>query len=308
MCRNYWLLVFGAIGWLTLSRPLLAQSPSSEGVPSEAPSVEKNHQGQTSTGENSSLNFSLPVRIIENPEQAKRANETEKESRKHDQSDLEAQWKAADSAFDSAKYSKELLTISWWQFWLASAGTIALIYSIMLNRRATGAAITANSNTIKAIQQEQENAQRGLQAYLCASNARFITPTVSAPIEFEIKISNSGQTPAKNIAVNMEIWATRKNSPDIEIVSKAKRIDRMGYMAPGLNGTFKIKPARTLNAVEMTEFSQGDIVFWATGRVDYVDAFEKNRWITFGEKYCKTIIENTISADNTMIDGDYDGN
>ena len=95
----------------------------------------------------------------------------------HIQCDLEAQWKAADSARDAANWS-------WYQMIISMFGLAGLLYSLELTRKATGVAIAATKDADKAlgiaarnadaadeqVAHAKDTARRQLRAYVFVEN------------------------------------------------------------------------------------------------------------------------------------------
>lgn len=124
----------------------------------------------------------------------------------HDQCDLEAQWKAADSARDAADWS-------FWQMIFSALGLTGLIYNLILTRKATNTAIEATEDAEEALKIAKRNAdaavalvdnakdvsRRQLRAY---AFVKYILLTENGPNEQSvaaIKIHNSGGTPAYKV-------------------------------------------------------------------------------------------------------------
>ncbi len=110
-----------------------------------------------------------------------------------DESDLYAQRQMVVWAFIMAVTA--LISIP-----LSVAGVFFVWNSLHLTRRATKAAIDANTNTLLAIDQEQTNAQRQLRAYIHVDEAR-ISYIGGIDIEAVLKVRNFGNTPAKKVIV-----------------------------------------------------------------------------------------------------------
>ena len=104
------------------------------------------------------------------------------------ESDLCAQWKAANAAEDSAFWTK-------WGFWVAIIGSSFLLWQIILTREA----VKDTGDATKAMQDANEiadlNAKRQLRAYVYTDIGTFDIDE-SDRVLISLQIKNFGQTPA----------------------------------------------------------------------------------------------------------------
>ena len=194
------------------------------------------------------------------------------------------------------------------QLALAGLGTLALLYSIGLNRIATNAAIEANASTLKAITQEQENAQRQLRAYvgievITTTPNEFLVdipatdPSVAGTTAnkfIHITVKNFGQTPAKDVVVyahTVAIISTIRPHPDIFVNEDA-------------DAAFNAREIRTSTSryilnneqTHTTDIAIWDVGPWRAGqrgeynifvfgRIYYTDSFNKPWRVKFCQSW-----------------------
>ena len=208
MSRRDWGFIL-AIGLGAFCGPGLAQSPDCQGATCKPPTETSDGGGHAGQSAEVKERFVLPVQIIEDPDGAQRATESERKAEEHDAADLEAQRKAADAAATSAEVAEwqKIPTIA--QLVLAGMAAVGLFVSlyytrqsIILNRAATDAAVEGNATTIKAIDQEQINARHQLRAYITASwaSAEYDGRFSQVVMGFQ----NFGATPALWINIHAE--------------------------------------------------------------------------------------------------------
>lgn len=185
MFRDYKLAAF-AIAFI-LCGPAFSQDegrmPFALTTPETAPSAIHRSVGQDK--------LPIPVRIIVGDDEKKAAIDLEQKTRDHDDSDLKAQWKAADAAAEGARYSKDQVEIAWWQLGLSLLGSVALIISLSLT-------VVSLRETKEAMRFTREIGEAQVRSYLGIDKIYFL-PRKSR-IEFDLK--NFGQSKAINVEVN----------------------------------------------------------------------------------------------------------
>lgn len=142
MLRGYRLAII-ALGLTLLLGKAEAQNavdPSADG-----PSVEQSSAEDTQGDSKPAHEPAFPVRIVEDPEDAARAERREDDSDEREKEDLAAQ-------NSMAKATEQIVTLSWYQFGLAAFGTFiaavgtgAVIYSLHLARE-------SNKMTVRAME------------------------------------------------------------------------------------------------------------------------------------------------------------
>ena len=145
--------------------------------------------------------------------------------------------------------------------------------AIALNRMATDAAVSGNERALRAISQEQANAERAMQAYVSAESA--IAAYDGSLSAFIIEFSNSGTTPA--------LWINTHASFDIidpQVDIPPFKIDKIstGNYWPAIAGGRSIA-LRILagddaaQAITAVQEAQGRKTLRVFGRVRYQTVF-----------------------------------
>jgi len=271
MSRGYRLSLIAVVGWL-IANPALSQ---------QAEQQEPQSQGEGSAEQSNPTPFSVPVRILENPEQAEADKRSQQEASQREIEDLTAQQ-------GMAKGTQDIVWLSKLQLALAFAGTLALLYTIALNRRATNAAVTANTNTLTAINQEQDNAQRQLRAYLSVTPAGIIKCVGEPTYEASVFIKNVGQAIATEVTA--KIWARvlmDANSDELtdadSLVSMADPYDRVGSILPRAEVQKAAQGGIDHGDIEGLHSVVNIVFVW--GEVKYVDGFKNRRFTRFCHWY-----------------------
>ncbi len=154
---------------------------------------------------------------------------------------------------------------------LSAAGIIFVWRSLQLTRE-------ANAQTLKAIEQEQTNAERQVRAYVGISEVRALPVLVSKPLETFIKINNFGQTPAQNVRV----WSRSFFVGREDVASPEAITANIGVLEPQKSFTFTTKTKSNLEAGDITKIQNGGHkIYIVSGVVQYLDAFEKERRSSF---------------------------
>jgi hypothetical protein len=265
-------LIFAVVGWL------IAHAASAEQVvPNQTTTV-----GQETERQDNASPLSLPVRIIKNPEQSETDKRSEKEAQQRDIEDLAAQQLMA-------KATDEIVWLSKLQLFLTLCGTLALLYTIRLNRHATNAAVEANKNTAKSIDQERENAQRELRAYIRVLPAGINKTEIRDRVIAHVVIENVGRMIAKEVtaAVRMEI---RRGKIQSVFKYGANLTRTIGSIIPGVEvpmgsyETIHLKELPKVGANSALESSLREYLYvW--GEIKYKDGFDESRWTTFCFRY-----------------------
>lgn len=138
---------------------------------------------------------SIPVRIMVSENEKKTAEAVEQRSKAHDESDLKAQWKAADSAAESVKYAKKQVTIAWWQIGLSVVTSVGFIISLIFN-------FMSLRQTRQAMSKAQKIGQAQLRAYLSISKVTLKKDSRAVWSTIE----NSGQTPAFSVEITSKCY------------------------------------------------------------------------------------------------------
>lgn len=210
-------LVCSIVFWLP--DEAVAQSLNSQGVSQETPVVESQGAGKVSQSQQGPGNFSIPVRIIENPSDAKHTREREKKSDEHDAADLKAQQDAARAAVSSAVTNESQLSLAWLQFWLSIFGTGFLFLALILNWLAVKCAQVSAEQARAAVKVAERSSQIGMRAYISLKNVecQWTADKKTEKIlswDFIPVWNNSGQTPTVS-AVSMINFAFVDGDVDV---------------------------------------------------------------------------------------------
>lgn len=126
-----------------------------------------------------------------------------------DKSQKDDETSIARSAKDAAWHQ---ISVGWWQVYVglaqsivATLGIAGLVWTIVLGRRATNAAIVASKAAQDSVNVAQSTAARELRAYLSIMIRSFSVVDNSKLINVEFEIKNVGTTPAVNVSVGSNI-------------------------------------------------------------------------------------------------------
>lgn len=190
------------------------------------------------------------------------------------ESDLCAQWKAANAAADGALWTK-------WGVWIGCIGSALLLWQIILTRKAVEDTSEATEAMREANNIARDTMERQLRAYLNVTDISQQAPmTVGAVYKAIVSFHNKGQTPASNVKVRAFI--SRKvlpfpadDFPEMEI----KDGESLVTVAPGepvySNPSFE----HLVTAKEIEDFQRGRTAYYVYGNVTYLDVFA-NEWIS----------------------------
>lgn len=181
-----------------------------QGMASEAPSQQEGKDGKANGTQTDASEPSIPVRVIESPEETQRTRDREAASDKHDADDLKAQQEAADAADRSATASEWQVVTAWWQVGVGIAGIIAILITIGFTIRATNAAVAASNAASEANKDARELFATEQRPWLI-----FDRPSVSADnsdgmlnIYFSVDVENIGKTPAMDAVLHLDMTFT----------------------------------------------------------------------------------------------------
>jgi hypothetical protein len=209
------------------------------------------------------------------------------------QSELCAQWKAADAATDAAYWA-------WASFWLGLAGTVGLIATLYYTRKAVLAAEEATKDADKALEIAARNADAAAQQVTVAqSTARHqlrayigvakVTLDVSSSnmimdrITVTVALKNFGQTPAR---VHTFLWLTIHD--EAKEFSVPEHVPPREYLAPG--ATTEIVQRLSPPSDDSERLRNGQARLHAIARFEYEDIFGADHghsisWISAGDNY-----------------------
>ncbi|MCY0149772.1 hypothetical protein OEG84_19180 [Hoeflea sp. G2-23] len=241
MSKRYW-IIFIAFGLAALTSEAKAQYP----VPSTAdrPPIENGGDQSAREYDRTTGQFAIPIIIIEDAENAERAERREADSDQRERDDLTAQQSMAES-------TERIVFISWWQLGLATAGTILVFGSL-------GAAFWANWIA-------RDTAKRQLRAYVAVPGG-VLSPVKDSKtkLRYDIRIENTGQTPAYNVSC----WTNSRFAEyplTTTLLPPDDKINPMGVLNGGLRVPVLFgKTADNFTAVQKKECEAGTLHFIST--------------------------------------------
>lgn len=203
-----------------------------------------------------------------------------------DESDLCAQWEAANAATDAAQYAL-------WQTLLAAFGTVGVLVSLYYTRRALKLAIESTEDAEKALQFASRNADaaqdlvevsrqtagRQLRAYVYLDSAdigivrRSRAVGGGFDVTFKMTFKNYGQTPAKNVILfagySYDKFPLTMTLPESESPTETIDIGPGGFL-PNIH-------TEPFAANAIADVENGTHALYAFAVVRYVDVFDQRR-------------------------------
>jgi hypothetical protein len=215
----------------------------------------------------------IPIRVVEDSADVERVKQREAQTAIREWRDLDAQESMAAS-------TKQLLTISWWQLFLGVAGTLVaavgtggLVYSLILNKRATAAAIAAVDAARDALGAERAWVMMiGQTAY--SSPDAFTDAGRTEQIGIALRWRNDGRSPALNMKAHMQLSVTASPDtlPDLS-PHDAKDGEQGSVLGPG--SEVATGPAY-LHRHLFDQLLRHERALYVYGRVEYIDTFRQD--------------------------------
>lgn len=262
MSRRYRRYVIAACGWLILS----AQAPQ--------PKAEAENRQAAANAKQPTP--PLPVRVVGpvKTQESAQASEYENPCRKgsdNRDSDLCAQWKAADAARDAADYARQQLLI-------AAFGIAGLILTLWLTYGALNA-------TRAGVDLAADTAKRQLRAYISADKIQALGFRPGGQQALGVLIKNSGQTPAYGVRVISRRQFSNMG-PDRFRFRFGEREEGFSYadLGPGQDFAHINRHDEPMAPELYDAIVGGEIVLIFAGVIVYRDAFKK-RHITMFRYY-----------------------
>jgi len=270
MLKGYRYALLAVVGWLVTS-PALAVPPP-QGKPDQPNQINRNKAEPSSGQAKRNYFFSIPLGVCASfPEPidsfSKPDNPTDNNYYKP--KDLQAQ--QATACFTEWIFYSTIL-----QFFLACLGAWLLFRTIRLSKK-------ANAITLSAIQQEHDNAQRELRAYVLVDGASF-EDIKARGYTVRVVIKNFGQTPAYKLRVSAD--ATECFPPDNWVAPDFTDEDSCGPLGAGAE-THHIATRDSLPPDSIADLQKPDDLFieyknvFIWGKAVYFDCFGVERTTTF---------------------------
>lgn len=240
MSRSYRCIIFALVGWLILSGQ--APNPSAK---AEQPNTQQRIADALTN---------IAAIYNEQSERAQRSPDSNPCEPGNDQrdSDLCAQWKAADAATDAAWWAQ-------WAVWIGGASTILVLIALGL---------AFQSNWIA-----RDTAKRQLRAYLTLGDITFQGPDhLKAPLGFQLNWQNTGQTPATQV-FSRTIFVVFENSTPVDVDYRA--LDSADPIGPFVVGPGQSIAGHRLlmSHSDALRVVHGNCTAVAWGRMSYQDIF-----------------------------------
>lgn len=262
MSFRYWII---AAAFVLTCQAFVARSE-------EQPINQNAESNGQQAGQEQSAHPGFPVRILEEPEESESAKRQQREAEQREIEDLKAQQRAADAAYYAA-------WLAGGQTILAACGTIALLYSLWLTRRATGAAIESANAARDSVRAGR--AWLSFDRISSGPIADSIIRTndgdtfVATGIWFEFGISNNGQTPAQHARLFNEyrLLNAGDDIPEFNIAIPD------GYWGAMVSVGQGLKANVVLNDSESADISDGSKRLILYGKAIYFDMFSDTKKI-----------------------------
>ena len=286
MLRGYRCIVIAAFGWLSLATNESSIAPSSVGdnqAASERANDSKAPQSATQT-------IALPKAPEPEPKDAGCPNGKDRRN-----SDLCAQWKAADAAFDAARAGERQTIIGWIGLllgfvtmgaalaaaWYAKRAAVATESTVAIASEAAEGADTAlaiaerNAEAAsKQVEIAEITAKRQLRAYLAVKAVTVDESDLDADdLKIMLEVKNAGQTPATLKKLVVKAWWAFEGG-EISLLQHSSRSDVRCHRDTPMHIPFCFKG----DAKELTEIGHMMVV----GRVEYEDVFGTTQKEPFG--------------------------
>lgn len=271
---------------------------------------------QASGNQQASSERHVPRAALPTPRSSQTENQVEpskyhapcKTPQDHDQCDLEAQWKAADSAKQAAYWA-------FWQTILSGAGIVGLLVSLWFTGAAARSASQASGDAAKALEVARQNAEaaaeqvavarnaanRQLRAYVGVSSID-VKPAGEGCFAAKILFRNYGSTPAydcvTHLAAGVEKW------PAIDPSESAVSPEPQTRDAT-LHPTAELEGWAGCDAREhIRDIENGTKAFYIFGFVEYLDDEGVSRRTNFayrgtGRVFFRTLEMHLCLAGNT---------
>ena len=145
---------------------MLAQTPDDQGVAQDHPTQIGQSESAESSADTPEPDFSVPVHIIESPEDAERAAANQRQTQDHDAADLDAQRRAAIAAEKSADAAEWQKWPTIWQVGIGAVAAFGLIVSLILNYFGLMAARISAAAAISAVEEARKFGRLNAMAYV----------------------------------------------------------------------------------------------------------------------------------------------
>lgn len=210
------------------------------------------------------------------------------------ESDLCAQWKAADAAAKSATWTEETYQLGVWGLRVGFLTFLAALVAALYARKAaheTGKGATAALEAVEATREANRISARAashqLRAYIGTTEARAFYIGHALP-RIVIQLRNFGQTPAYGVVCTSRIYldAQLTGAPP-EDDTEIPFTKELGIVEPGAEPYLFIELPEKWLSKNRDGMNSGGLRLAAETRIDYTDIDREPRWRTFTYYYVK---------------------
>lgn len=247
------------------------------GVAGESPTVSKEQPGNTENPARQPKRFSVPVTIIETPEQASESARREQKTDAHEAADLDAQVRAANATERAAATAERQEIPAWAQIIIGGMSTfIALV--------ALGVSLLTAIWAIRTTRAQTRAYVHAETAELTWGNNRAVRPMVTMTVQ------NTGQTPARWFSAQFIIFTKSLNVDGTSTKHTFAEVDLTGRNRKRWNalggGSLLSFPAFHKDYVKIMQESYGrdDLSLNIAGIIRYEtffgEIFDSEFWFT----------------------------
>lgn len=192
-------------------------------------------------------------------------------------SDLCAQWKAADAAAAAAKWAEV-------SAYIGGVAAFLLLWTLAYTARATAAADKAALAAQQACKITSDANNNGLRAYVLVDSARIFNLDTEVP-QIVLTIRNFGQTPASDFRCQMNgcfsNYPAEFDFVDLSCDTEGSR----ALIGPGGQTKISWRPSRKMESIDLQALINHKAAFWAWGWIRYKDVFGKDQETSFRFMY-----------------------
>jgi hypothetical protein len=174
--------------------------------------------------------------------------------------DLCAQWKAADAASDSA----------WWA-WASGIVGIGSLLGVI-----AALCIALHSNWIA-----RDTAKRQLRAYLTLGDCSVAVPQQEHFFDAKIFVTNSGQTPARNVIWHTTLEFRRPDDATPFVLRQLDTPPSKSIVGPDGSTHTHVRSRIPLSKRITDEIHAGTAIAWIFGTITYDDVFGERHSLSF---------------------------
>jgi hypothetical protein len=244
--------------------------------------VQGQGEGQANRGQQDAGRFSVPVRIIEDPIEAERAEQRAERAEKREADDLITQQRSAAAAERGADAAESQKAATWLQTSLAAVGTAALLYTLWLTRRSVEAANRAARAAEVSVKLARETAVAQLRAYVFTGVVQgALPPDPIGPFSVKVELRNSGPTPAYNVRPWLVVFIGGYPDPGEPFEGPAADFQSTtAILPPGGHVQLYGHTGESL-LPSMPGLKASTSAAYVYGEIHYKDVFGHDRWTKF---------------------------